>query len=98
MGYLWQNFTDGILDFAMTAYGSLEPWTYPLIFVGIIGYVYATMQSIIVTIVAIIFTFGIYAVTTNVFADVPDVSLFFYLISIIGISLLIGAFAYKRRS
>lgn len=98
MGYLWSNFTDGFLDFGMSAYGSLEPWVYPLVFVGIIGYVYASTKSLTVAIAAIIFTFGIYGVTTNVFEAVPDINLFLYIISVIGILLLIVSFIFKRRN
>ena len=97
MGYLWSNFTDGFIDFGMSAYGSLEPWVYPLVFIGIIGFVYATMKSITVTVVAIIFTLGIYGATTNIFNEVPDLNLFLYIISIIGIALLITALFIKRR-
>lgn len=98
MGSLWGNFSDGILDYAMSAYSSLEPWVYPFIFVGILGYIYATMQSVIVVVVGIIFTLGIYAVTTDIFVAVPDVTLFFYIVSVIGISLLITALFIKRRN
>lgn len=98
MGSLWTNFSSGILDYAMSAYSSLEPWVYPFIFVGILGFIYATMQSVTVVVVGILFTLGIYAVTTNVFADVPDVTLFLYIVSIIGIALLITALFIKRRN
>lgn len=95
---LWENFTSGFLDYAMSAYVSLEPWVYPFIFVGVIGFIYASMQSVTVVVVGILFTLGIFAVTTNVFADVPDVTLFLYIVSIIGISLLITALFIKRRN
>ena len=98
MGSLWGNFSSGFLDYAMSAYSSLEPWVYPFIFVGILGYIYATMQSVTVVVVGIIFTLGIFAVTTNVFVDVPDVSLFLYIVSILGITLLITALFIKRRN
>lgn len=98
MGYLWDNFTNGVFDYAMSAYASLEPWVYPLLFMGIIGYVYAVMNSLVVTIVAIILTLGIYAGTTDVFAAVPDVTLFLYIVTIIGLVLLIGTLFWKRRS
>lgn len=86
---MWGNFSSGIFEYAMDAYSSLEPWTYPLIFIGIIGYVYTATHSVITAIAAILITFGIYAATTNVFVDVPDVSLLMSLISLIGISALI---------
>ena len=98
MAYLWDNFTNGILDYAMGAYSSMSPWHYVLLVVGFIGFVYAVMQSVTVTVVAIIFTFGIYAITTDIFADVPDLTLFFYIVTVVGITLLIGTLFYKRRS
>lgn len=99
MGYLWDNFTsEGIFDFATSTYASLEPWTYPLVILGILGFVYATMNSIIVTIAGIIFAVGIYGVTTDIFVDVPDITLFLYIVSIIGITLLIAMLVIKRRS
>ena len=95
---MWENFTNGFLDYAMSAYSSLDPWVYPLVFVGIIGFIYATMNSVIVAIVAIFFTLGIFAVTTNVFAAVPDLTLFLYIVSIIGIAVLITTLFIKRRN
>ena len=95
---MWENFTNGFLDYAMSAYSSLDPWVYPFIFVGVIGFIYASMNSAIVAIVGIIFTLGIFAVTTNVFAAVPDLTLFLYIVSIIGIAILITTLFIKRRN
>ena len=85
----WGNFSGGFLDFGMSAYANMEPWTYPLIFVAIIGYVFMATHSIAVTIVSIFITLGIYTSTTDVFAEVPDLSLFLYIVTIVGFSLLI---------
>ena len=98
MGALWDSLMEGFIDYGMSAYDGFGVWKYPLVFIAIIGYVYATMQSITVTIVAIIFTFAIYGVTTNIFADVPDLNLFLYIVTIIGIALLITTLFIKRRS
>ena len=96
---LWGNFSSGIIDYAMSAYSSLEPWVYPFILIGIIGYVYAVMNSITVAIVAIIFTLGIYATTTSIWISAPvnDAVMFLYLVSVIGIGLLIAMLFIKRR-
>ena len=97
MGFLWDNFTSGFIDYAMSAYDGFGVWKYPLLFFAMIGYVYGTMQSITVTIIAVLFTLGIYGATTNIFADVPDLTLFLYIVTIVGIALLITAIFIKRR-
>jgi len=94
---IWENFTQGILDYGMETFSGMEPWTYPFIFVGIIGFVYATMKSVIVAIIGIIITFGLYATTTNIFVDMPDISLFLYIVAVVGIAMLIVALVIKRR-
>lgn len=86
---IWGNFSQGIFEYAIDAYSNLEPWTFPLIFIGIIGYVYSATHSIVTMVAAILITFGIYATTTDIFNDVPDISLLMSLISIIGISALV---------
>jgi len=98
MGVLWDSLMEGFIDYGMSAYDGFGVWKYPILFLAVIGFVYATMTSIIVTIVAIIFTFAIYAVTTDIFAGVPDLNLFLYIVSIVGITLLITALFIKRRS
>lgn len=58
------NFTDiingtGIIDYSMSAYTNiLMGFTYPLIFCGIIGYVYLKQQSVIAAAVATLILFG----------------------------------------
>ena len=88
---MWTNFSDGIVDYAMDAYSNVEPWVFPLIFIGIIGYVYAATHSVVTAVAAILITFGLYATasTMNVFGDVPDISLFMYLIALVGIASLV---------
>jgi len=58
------NFTDlingtGIIEYSMSAYTNiLFGFTYPLIFCGIIGYVYMKQQSVIAAAVATIILFA----------------------------------------
>ena len=58
------NFTDlingtGIIDYSMSAYiNILGAFTYPLIFCGIIGYVYMKQQSVIAASVATLILFA----------------------------------------
>ena len=92
---MWSNFSGGFFEYAMDAYSNLEPWVYPLILLGVIGYVYTATHSVITAIAAILITFGLYA-TTSVFVDVPDISLFMSLVTIVGISALIFTLFARR--
>lgn len=94
---IWQNFSSDIFGFAMSAFSPLEPWLYPFIFLGIIGYIYSAMESITVTVVAILITFGIFAGTTSIFESVPQISQFLYIVSVIGITMLIATLIIKKR-
>lgn len=98
MGTIWTGFMDGLIDYGMSAFDPLGIWKYPLLLVAIIGYVYACTQSVTVAVVAIIITFAAYGTTTNVFAYVPDISLFLYIVTIMGITLLLVTLFIKRRS
>jgi len=92
---IWTNFSQGFFEYSMNAYNNLEPWTYPLIFMGIIGYIYMATHSIITAIIGIIVTFAIYAFTTNIFVETSELSLFLFLITLIGITMLITALILK---
>lgn len=85
---IWSNFSGGIFEYSIDAYNGLEPWTYPIIFLAIIGYVFMATRSITAAIVSIFITMGIYATTTNIFVDVPDLTLFLMIVSLIGMSML----------
>jgi len=98
MAALWDSFYSGMIDYAMSAYDPFGIWKYPALLLAIIGFIYASMQSAIVAIVGILFTFAIYGMTTNIFASVPDLNLFLYIITIMGIALLFTALFIKRRS
>jgi len=66
------NFSDiingtGIIDYSMSAYvGILGVFTYPLIFCGIIGYVYMKQQSVIAAAVVTIILFAAFDLVTQV--------------------------------
>lgn len=98
MGSIWDSFIQGIFDYGMSAYDPFGIWKYPLIILGIIGFVYATMESAIVAIIAIVFSLTIYGATTDIFNDVPDINLFMYIITIVGIALLLTVLFIKNRS
>ncbi len=66
------NFTDiingtGIIEYSMSAYvGILGVFTYPLLFCGIIGYVYMKQQSVIAAAVATLILFTAFDIATGV--------------------------------
>lgn len=97
MGSIWQSFIQGFVDYGMSAYDPLGVWKYPLIFVGIFGFIYTFMNSAIVAIVGIIITLAIYGSTTDIFTHVPDLNLFLYIVTIMGLALLITTLFIKKR-
>lgn len=96
MWEIWQNFSGGMWNYAMEAYAQLEPWTYPLFFVGIIGYVYTATHSITALVVSIIATFALWATTTPIFTDVSPLVLFFNIITLVGVSALLFTLIIKK--
>lgn len=93
---LWTNFTsNGIFQYALSAYSNLEPWTFPLIFVGIMGYVYVATKSVVAFIVSVFLTLGVFATTTSIFANVEPLNLFLFIVTIFGLSLAIYALIDK---
>ena len=95
VGGIWTDFSSGIFDYAISAYSNLEPWTYPLIFMGIMGYVYVASKSMTAFIVSVFITLGVFATTTSVFADVPNLNLFLFIVTVFGMSLVILALVLK---
>jgi len=98
MGDIWQSFIDGFIDYGMSAFDPLGIWKYPLVLIAVIGFIYAYTQSAIVTVVGIVITFALYGATTNIFVDVPDMTLFLYIVTLMGLTLLFTVLLIKRRS
>ena len=96
---VWGNFTQGIPEYAVDAFSAVDPWFYPILLVGIIGYIYGCMNSATSAIVAIIITLGIFGVTTSVFEGegIPIVTQFLYIITVVGLTLLIVNLMLHRR-
>lgn len=93
---IWQNFTtDGIINYALSAYSHIEPWLWPLILLGIVGFIYGAMQSLIVAVVGIIIIFGALAGTTDVFSYAPEPTQFAYILAVVGITALLVGFFIK---
>ena len=60
----WSNITSNWEYFIMQGYRYVfQHWVYPLIFLGIIGYVYAVNRSAISAAVAICITFAVFGIT-----------------------------------
>lgn len=92
---IWEGIKSGIIDWAMGTYSTLDPWTYPMIFAGVICFIYASMQSLIVAVVGIIITMSLFG--TTVFVGVPDITTFFYILTILGVAMLVTALFIKKR-
>lgn len=66
------NFSDiingtGIIEYSMQAYvGILGAFTYPLIFCGIIGYVYVKQQSVVAAAIATLILFTAFDIAAGV--------------------------------
>lgn len=95
---IFENISSDIFGYAVDAFSPIDPWFWPFVFLGVIGYIYAAMQSITVAVVGILVTMGVFATTSNVFADVSIVSQFLYIITILGITLLIVGVLIHRQA
>lgn len=93
---VWGNVTDGILQYSMEAFSVLDPYLYPLLFLGIIGYIYTAMQSMTSAIVAILITLGVFVISTNIYNEAGDLLLFLYIITILGITFLVVNLFIRR--
>ena len=96
----WTIISSNWADFIMTGYDAIfQHWTYPLIFLGIIGYVYCVNRSAISAAAAICIIFGVYG-TTAIFSypDVAGFSLLGWLITIVSFSGLITLMFVRKRS
>ena len=96
----WENFSQGIPKYAIEAYSAVDPWFYPILLLGIIGYIYGCMNSITSAIIAILITLGIFAATTSIFTGtgVSYLTQFLYIVTLVGLSMLIvSLILHKRR-
>jgi len=96
MGTYWDTFSDGLFDYAMGAYSSLDPWVYPIVFTAIIGFMFFVTGSATIAVSIIIVALGMYAVP--VYVDVPELTLFYYVVTIMVLALLLTVLFIKRRS
>ena len=94
---LWTNFTRSVPQYAVEAYSAVDPWFYPILFIGIIGFIYTSMNSITAAIIAILITFGIFATTTSIFTEVSELTQFLYIITVVGLTMLIVTLILSKK-
>jgi hypothetical protein len=97
MGDIWTNFTNSIPEYATDAFSAVDPWFYPILFAGIIGFIYSSMNSVTTAIIGILITFGIFATTTSIFVDTPEVTQLLYIITVVGLTMLITTLVLNKR-
>jgi len=92
----------GIAGYMMETFSGMQPYFWVLFFGGIIGYIYLSMQSITAAIIAILLTFGLWGAVNfpgiSLFNDVPLFNQFLYIITLVGLTALVGGFIMKKRS
>lgn len=97
----WTNISSDWIGYILSGYDSIfNHWTYPLIFLGVVGYIYCLNRSAMSAAAAICIIFGVYGVT-GVFryGDIAQFSLLSWTIVIVSFSGLFAAlFIRKRRS
>jgi len=96
----WTNISGDWAGWLMTGYDNVfQHWTYPLIFLGIIGYVYCVSRSAITAAAAICLIFCIYGATSIFrYADVAEFSMLGWIITIVAFAgLFTTLFVSKRR-
>jgi hypothetical protein len=60
----FSNITNSWSEYALTGYTNIfGVWVYPLLFLGIVGYVYCISRSAITAAVAICLVFGVFGIT-----------------------------------
>lgn len=95
----WSNITGDWMSWITTGYTNvLGSWFWPLVFVGIVGYVYAVHKSAIAAAAAILLAFGIFGIT-GIFAGVAQFSYLFQTITVISFSaLFVTLFTMRKKS
>ena len=92
---IWNGLTDNIIEYALSAYDGMGDMVYPILFVALIGYVFAATQSIVTTVVAIIITFASFGTVVWIWEGIPQVSVFFYIVTVVGLACLVVGLILK---
>ena len=97
----WTNISSDWIGWTMSGYDAIfGHWTYPLIFLGIIGYVYSINRSAMSAAAAICLVFGIYgALAIFRYPDIAEFSMLGWIIVIISFAALFTTlFTMRQRS
>jgi len=97
----WSNISGNWAEWMMSGYDQIfGHWTYPLIFLGIIGYVYCINRSAISAAAAICITFTVFGATAIFrYPDTPEFSLLGWIIVIVSFAgLFTLLFTMRQRS
>jgi len=94
----WSNISSDWAEFIMSGYTNIfENWTYPLIFLGVVGYVYCVNRSAMSAAAAICLIFGIYGVTGIFrFPEVAQFSFLSWIITLVSFSGLFTTLFLKK--
>ena len=84
-----------IFEYCWSAYDVLGPYKYPLLILGIVGYVFLYTRSATLAIVTIIAAFSIFA-STGMFAGTQILNSFLGTMTILGLASLLLAFIIKK--
>jgi len=96
MGSYWDTMSQGVFTFAREAYSSMQPWDYPIFFLGIIAFIFLITNSATAAIVVMLITVALYG--SNVFLEVPDLMMILYIFVLITLTSLFAFLIYKRRT
>jgi L-cystine uptake protein TcyP (sodium:dicarboxylate symporter family) len=93
----WSNITSNWADFILTGYTNiLGVWFYPLVFFGLVGYVYAVNRSAMSAAALLCIVFVVFA-GTGVFANVDAFSqIASGLVTVVFAGLLVLVFVIKK--
>jgi len=87
----WTNISSNWASWIITAYDNIfANWTYPIIFLGIVGYVYCLNKSAMSAAAIICMIFGVFGVT-GIFRY-PDIAQFSMLSWVIAVTAFAGLF------
>jgi len=96
----WTNISSDWAGWIMTGYDNIfQNWTYPLIFLGVIGYVYCVSRSATAAAASICLVFGIFGITGIFrYPDIAEFSMLSWIIVIISFAgLFTTLFISKQR-
>jgi len=94
----WSNISSNWSEFAISGYDSIfGNWFYPLVFLGIAGYIYCINKSAISTAALICIVFAVFGVTGIFrYPDIAEYSLLSWIVVIVSFSALFTTLFIRR--